>query len=218
MTFLELCNAVRADANVQGTIATTVGQEHVYGNIVRWVEQAYNDIQADHDNWTFLQGQFTSTLNPGSRLLNLNTSGEIIEYIRGTLFEDSDQYHPSQKDWLSFNRHYPSGGDIQDGRPSIFAQIPETPTSIYFDKKTLVSRDYNFRAMRIPDTLTANTGVPVFPARFHRLIADWALESYAAFYNSPEIIKYREKISTKRYSRMEYELLPKNVFFTRPFV
>ena len=54
-TFISLCKDTRAQAGIAGAGPTsTTGQSGIYADVVRWVEEAYNEIQTLNDNWNFL--------------------------------------------------------------------------------------------------------------------------------------------------------------------
>lgn len=55
MTFLQLCQRLAQECGVSGTLTTTVGQVGSLGRIVTWVNQAFTELQTEHDDWNFLR-------------------------------------------------------------------------------------------------------------------------------------------------------------------
>lgn len=77
MTFLEICKQVhrliRPGPELPGTVPTsTSGQTGVLGEIVEWVIRAYQDIQSEESEWTFMTGAGTLSLTSGTRAYALS--------------------------------------------------------------------------------------------------------------------------------------------------
>lgn len=59
MTKLEICQRTQKEC-VKGTpMATTIAQSGILGDIVDWVDSAYEEIQSKHQQWRFLRDNFS---------------------------------------------------------------------------------------------------------------------------------------------------------------
>lgn len=65
-TYLELCQRAASECGVSltGPSATT-SQEGRLGQIVKWVNAAWLDIQTKHDDWRFMRASFTLSTSSG---------------------------------------------------------------------------------------------------------------------------------------------------------
>ena len=55
MNYLQLCQRMALECGVSGTLVTTAGQQGSLQRIVTWVNQAWNDLQLEHDDWGFMR-------------------------------------------------------------------------------------------------------------------------------------------------------------------
>lgn len=66
-TFLQLVQAVGSDSgSASGTLATVTGATGRWATIVRFVSQAWENIQKDRNDWTFRRKAFSSSLAAGT--------------------------------------------------------------------------------------------------------------------------------------------------------
>lgn len=82
-TFLQLCQRVHRYARIgedaPGTAPLTVaGQQGVLAEIVSWVQDAYEDIQLDQDDWAFRKAPITVQVAAGQR--NADIAGALADF------------------------------------------------------------------------------------------------------------------------------------------
>lgn len=195
MNFLELCQFVREQADLNGTGPTTVvGQTGEMGLVVRWTAQAWADIERRHQHrWNFLrkplqfntvQGQQEYTL---AQMSAADLSALDVNSLRTyrAAAGISDEMYLVEWDWQEFYDTYLYGAQSQ-GRPFVFAVNPQNKAlnvgSVPDDVYTI--RGWYYRRPALP---TQDTDVPAWPADMHELVAYRALVKYANFDAAPEV-------------------------------
>lgn len=72
LTFLQLAQQAAINCGISGSVTTCQNQSGEIGRIVQWVNDAWLDIQVEHDDWTFLRSSYLLgggvTFVPGSGL------------------------------------------------------------------------------------------------------------------------------------------------------
>src|SRR3990167_10149054 len=58
-TFLELCQDTEEDCDYSSLLTSTIGQTGMHKKMVRWVKDAYIEIQNKYPLWRWLQVPFT---------------------------------------------------------------------------------------------------------------------------------------------------------------
>ncbi|MFH1302221.1 MAG: hypothetical protein ABIK07_14265, partial [Planctomycetota bacterium] len=183
MTFLELAQRLRLESMVSGSgPSSVVGQVGELGELVAWINTAYQDIQLLHDDWRFMQSEFSfptianvNTYTPAAVSLTA-----LAEWLVGDLrcyLSLGDENPMLYEGWGEF-RAVRDLGDVTTGRPTHFSVKPDnslilwpTPDQIY-----TVRGEY----IIVPDVLSGNTDEPIIPARFHMIIVWRALIYYGA--------------------------------------
>lgn len=187
-TFLELAVELRSECGIPGSgPAAVTGQTGELGDVVRWIERAYEYVQTKHTNWEFLREVFTfativGTANYTLAALSMDDdhgSWKLDERWRiyltsgGTIGEQYLTYVP----WDVFREAYLFGATRdQSGMPTDFTIKPDKSVQLWPKPNALYTIEgERFRA---PDVLSGNTDEPIFPARFHRILVWQGLTYY----------------------------------------
>lgn len=199
------------EAGVSGTgPSSVVGQVGELGEIVTWVNSAYEDIQSLHTTWNFRQGDFSPTLISGTYIytpasLSLDDLLEWkIDDVRIYLAE-ADETQITYTPWDDFRRAYLIG-TIPSGRPSVFSIKPNN--SIVFWPKPDDAYTVVGEYVKEADTLSGNTDEPIFPSDFHLIIVWRALKYYAGLLAAPEKYAHAEAEYNRLMRSMEFSQLP----------
>ena len=212
MNYLALCQRLRMEAGVSGTGPSAVtGQTGELGEIVTWVNAAYEDIQSLHTTWLFRQDDFSVSLISGTYTYTPASLSidDLLEWKTDDVriyLDAADEAQITYTPWDDFRRAYMIGS-LPSGRPSVFSVKPNnsivfwpTPDGAY----TCVG-EY----VKQVDTLSGNTDTPIFPSDFHMLIVWRALKYYAGLLAAPEKYAHGEAEYQRLMRAMENSQLPK---------
>lgn len=220
MTFLEMCRRLRLEAGISGAGPTSVtGQTGDYEKVVEWVKSAYQDIQNTHDRWLFLQGGFSFNTVAGTQEYTATAAG-ITDLATWKFQQDGDmrayssygdeqwlEYMP----WADFRANYLYGSSRETtGKPTTFTVKPNNALVFYPIPHDAYTIDGEY--WKVPDTLSANSDTPIFPARFHMAIVWRALVFYGAKVAAEEAYQHGAKEYDKLMDALERDQLPKIIW------
>lgn len=197
-TFLELAQQLRAEVDIAGTGPTAVtAQTGDNADLVRWITQAYRDIQLRHaTRWRWLRRGFTfntvaSTSQYAYTAVTDVDAGTAIARFRAWRLDDpedppkiyltsggiSGQRWLLYAPWEWFKMVYKIGSNnTQEGAPAHIAVDPQNnlhlgpiPNDTY-----TVTGDFH----RSAQVLAANDDEPEMPEDFHDLIVYEAMKKY----------------------------------------
>ena len=205
MTFLELVNRARQECGVSGPDLLTVqGLSGEALRIANWVASAWTDIQTSQESWLFLRETFSFNL---VALQWEYTAAQAGVTNFGNWKRDSfrcssvdQQYRDEQllnyMDWSVYRNLYQYGNmRYTNARPVVVSITPSKHLafgSIPNQAYVIVGEYY-----KSPQTLTADTDVPIMPDRFHLAIVYRAMMSYAGYEAAPEVYQ-RGELEFKR--------------------
>lgn len=186
MTFLELCKMV---ARESGTITgdypvTVIGQTGRLLKIVKWVEQAWEEIQNKRNAWKFLTGTFEGETVDGLAYYAADDFGldRLAAWPRDgmTIYDDAigtdDEGPLTYIEWADYREMYDRGTAVEE-KPVHYSISPDN--ELYFgpvpDGAYIVRGEYR----KAPQVLGNDDDEPDMPERFHRAIA-WAALVYLA--------------------------------------
>jgi hypothetical protein len=204
MTFLELCQMTAREAGIAGegppTVRAQVGE---MANVIRWVSNAYSDIQSrNNGQWNWLRNDFFLFATLGIQEYGLEDIYTVDEFSpltdRFSAFLINDVYNPpkiilneypmdliyytyTDMRWLYYQKNVP------DNTPVHIAETPDQrlwigpATSNPIDQ--LVLGEY----WKGPQTLELDDDIPEMPHQFHRLIVWYALEEYGDFETAGDV-------------------------------
>lgn len=207
-TYLKLCQNVALESGtVPGTSQPTsvTGQIGRLARIVKWVNDAWGDIQRRHD-WRWMEAEFSGTLNAGQETATAADMG-ISDRFGSWIYRNegehsffsiykvsegvSDERPLVYKDWDYFRRTARTGdyadADNQD-YPVWITVAPDQSLMTYAIPDT--SYQVRGRYRQAPQTLSANTDEPEMPAKFHRLIELGALLKLENFDESQARVQF----------------------------
>ena len=102
-TYLEICKSVRAQAGIAGDGPTDVtGQTGINADIVRWVDESYNDIQTAHENWNFLFSRVELELQTGFSEFDMSAKNLRVIAYDTFLIQYHAEYYLTQLNLSAF--------------------------------------------------------------------------------------------------------------------
>lgn len=228
-TFLSLCADVASNSGAAGRApVSVVGQDGRTAKVVNWVRDAWIEVQNMRDDWTFLQGEWSGTLTPGTAVYTDDSfnierwakwKGDTRESRPTTIYDPaigvSEERPLRQIPYDTWRRMYAVG--LHDHtRPVHYAFAPNG--SICFgptpDKFYEVRGEYG----KAPQVLAKNDDVPDLPARFHRVIVWLAISYMHSHDESPQLMQMTRQLhATPILNQMRRDLLPEvTVDFASP--
>lgn len=222
MNYLQLCQRLRSEAGVSGSGPSGVtGQTGFHLKLVEWVASAYQDIQNQHDNWLFLQEDFSFSTTIGTRAYTpldagisdlerwkRNEYGDMRCYSSvGVQDEQSLDYIP----WENYKPIYLFGTNrTASGRPTYFSVKPNKTLDLHHvpDQIYTINGEY----FQTPDIMSGNLDEPVFPSNFHMIIVWRALMMYGAYDAADEKYVQGKNEYRKLLKKIEADQLPEYSF------
>jgi hypothetical protein len=215
MTFLELCKQLAEKASVSGSIASVVGQSGEQGRVVNWVREAYESIQAKHDNWRFLRREVEFPAGAGVAVYTPAAAG--VADFGEWLLEDWRAYRPAAgignempictMGYDAFRATYGYGNQrTQVGWPQVATSQPDDSLKFWpipDDDYTIVAQYY-----RAPHVFANNDDVPLFAGRFHMAIVYRALMLYAEYESDGNLFASAQLEAGRLIGKMEEVYLP----------
>jgi hypothetical protein len=222
-TFLELCRSVRLLSGMQGTgpadVSTVIGVE---AQIVRYVRDAYIDIQNLRDSFPFLEDSksFITSISVDTYTaptIFITAVPDLKKYQDNSFFVTVDgiKYPLIKMDRNEMELRYLN--DTSVGPPSHYCII-EKDNSIQI--KPIPDKNYSisFRYWKNPEILSTENQVPILPLSFHQLIVYKALEKLSIYLSAPEVYREYALETTKMLGQLMRHNLPKKRMRSRPLV
>ena len=207
-TYLVLCQDMARDVGIPGTgpsttTTTTLSEEET--SVVRYINQADQDIQSRWFDWNFLWEEASITAISGTATLtNANTGfpGSHADYpALGNWKLDSivwDKTSASYQilEYMQYNEYRENYkyGTIDSDVPEVFTVRPDGNLDLYPtpNSATVVSAEYWRTPIVLSDIISpatnADDNVSAIPARFHKIIIARAKMYYAENEDAPEIM------------------------------
>lgn len=205
-TYLELCQDTARECDVSGgdTVPTTVtGQTGELQRIVKWVAQAYVEIQNRHTNWRWMRHEFTlnTVADDDSYTFgdctDQTTSLAITRFSHWAVNDEEDpprvyltssgvgtQTYMVYIPWEQFKQIYRLGSQTSQYPihitidPQNNLVVGAKPNGIY-----TITSDY----YRSAQNLSADDDTPEMPSQFHQLIVYRAMQKFGFFESAPEV-------------------------------
>ena len=235
-TFLQLVNTFAAEAGVSGnasSVSTVLSQTGESANLVRWIKQAHNEIQAAHDNWRWMRSRFTVNTVAGTdsyaygsctdsrlsavitrfeRWLPLDDQGNlnIKRYLTsgGVAGEGWMTYLP----WDYFQAIYRLG--TQNNGPIINITIDPQNNLVTGPKPDDIYTITGEYQMTRKD-FAADADTPEMPEQYTDLIWLKAMEKYGRFHAAPEVLSRWNSEGIRMLRELERNQLP-NIVMAGP--
>jgi hypothetical protein len=183
MNFLQIAQAVRRESGLSGDGPVNVaGQTGMYAKVVRWVQQAHEEIQLAEHQWRFDWAKTTQTLTAGQAVYDpLDWSLSLRQWKRDTPYVYLTATGPTSRHWLTFIS-YPEMVHLQtstaNGLPVYFTETPDRKLELYpapQDGVTLVMEYF-----QRPVVLVNNSDTPRIPLEYRMAIVWRAVMMCAA--------------------------------------
>lgn len=210
MTFLQLAQATGVNCGISGVITTCQGQTGENGRIVGWVNDAWNDIQTEHSDWSFMR----SSALLGNGCIFATVAGQA-DYPLGTSPGDCnvDPTNFGKWDQYSFRNYSTATGFTNEmcmdpitfdewrdsymlgamrnmqTRPVVIAFGPQQEVLVGppSDGTWTLEGDYFYA----PSQMAADVDTPLYlPQQFHMLITYRVMKlKYGLYEAAPEVIQ-----------------------------
>jgi len=188
VTFLELCQAYRAELGIPGSGPTTVvGQTGELGAIVADIVRADVDIKRRWQDWDFMWSTFTANTLVGSRNLITPQPTDLGMWDISTFAlypEASDFIDLCYLPYKDFRRQTVAAATV-NGTPE---NVTYDPTgNIVLDPVPDDIFPFYGEYWRRAEEMTLDADVSLVPTEFHRIIIVRAKIHYAEREDAPEI-------------------------------
>lgn len=223
---------VASNTAIQIALPTVVGATGSLGRVVNWVNDAWTDVQMDHDDWDWMRssnilgagvsfatiaGQASYPLGIGAGTVGVGVDSfgkwdrETFRNFTTTVGFTNENY----LDEIDFDRWrnsymYGANRNVQT-RPVAVAFGPDQsvclgppPNGLY-----TITGDY-FVA---PTEMVADTDVPTgLPVRFHMLIVYRVMMKYAGYESAPEVYERGSQENDGMYAQLQAVRAPRVSF------
>ena len=232
MNFLTLSQRLQLECGVSGTLSTTAGQTGSLNRLVSWIGTAWEELQAEHDDWDFMKSSnllgsgvsFTTvagtayyTLGTGAGTVGVTAANfgkwdrTAFRNYTTTVGTNNEMY----LDWIPYDtwrNAYMFGAmrSVQT-RPVAVAIGPDNSVCLGPPPNALytVTGDY-FIA---PTTMSQDTDTPTgLPVRYHMAIVYKAMEYYGSYEAAPEVLQRGQSSYKRLLAELEALRLPEISF------
>lgn len=176
MTFLELCEKLREECGIAGTIATVTGQTGMHQRLIGYIQKANREIQSRKANWKFLWVEWTQVLS-GVSGGELNPPDGLGMFDQTSFWVDAGTANAfpleyvDHKEWRDSLRHQSTDLDqpaFVTIKPNGKVGIMPSPSTEY--TTSILTADY----WRSPVDLVSNGQSSLIPIQFHQIIVELA--------------------------------------------
>lgn len=226
-TYLQLCSALRQETTDSGTGPTAVtGQSGELARFVKWIADAWTELQQDREDWLWMRKSFTVNTVAGTGEYAYTSCTDTVTLLAIARFARwyksrydwkcylssggvAGEYFLQWLNWEDFKFLYRKGTQT-NGQPVYVSMDPTLkftlgpkPSAVY-----VVSSDYQLG----PQILAANSDEPEMPSRFHNLIVFEAMSKYGGTRVAPEAMlravsegdRLRAALELDQLARMRY--------------
>lgn len=213
MTFLQLCQRLMIECSITGTMTTVAGQSGELARVVNWIQQAWIDLQTEHDDWLFMRsskllgagvsfptisGQLFYTLGVGAGKIGLSADDfgqwdmDSFRVMTTTVGINDETFLDNVEFDVWRNAYMYGANQTVITRPVAIAkggqeQLCLGPAS---DGTYTVTGDFFWAPQVLEDDTDepANRGGTfTLPRKFQILIVAYAMRYYAAYESAPEV-------------------------------
>lgn len=230
-TFLQLAQDLRRNCLIPGTgPAATQNQSGQAERMVKFIRDAYTELQNEQPNWRWMRGNFQLNTVANVRQYAYNATG-----LAGTVIDsDTAAAIPTDRfrrwwieegdtmiyrladgvatrhtipfnDWTAHRRTWYLGQQ-NAGYPSELSIDPQDRIRLGAtpDGVFVVEGEYQ----KGPQILVVETDVPEMPPRHHDMIVAMAMKKYAASMAAPEVYAQAQDVERQHRSALETDQLP----------
>lgn len=227
MNFLQLCQAVQQEAGIPGDpMGTTAGQKGELKRVVTWTRRAWDEIQAEKRDWTFLWKEFSVVFSPGNNTyavaLSSSPGGVGTAWPRPLVFRMS-KYGITGAPIFKLGVYEPNVFQELFGH---LTPMPGPPFAMTFlpDLRvrfnTVLDVFYNFSGeyQRAPQQLVSDLDVPLLPLQYHNAIMYRALRMYAEYEEASSLVPSATKNDNHWSDMLIHDCLPRAIVGQDPLV
>lgn len=216
MNFLQLTQRLARECGVAGTgPAAVTGQSNEAARLVNYVADAWLEIQALHDRWRFMNGEWTAAVPASAEQFTVADAGiastfrlwkpETLRTYR-TAIGVADDMWLVEWEWSTLRDTYRFGLQAP-GRPMVFAIKPQD-NSIQLGPKTDDAYTIYGEYLKLPVRLAADGDTPVITEDLHMIIVYKAMISYGLYEAASEVIARGERGYSALLTALERKELP----------
>lgn len=206
-TYLELCQTVRIECSILGSIASVLSQSGEFDEVTRWVANADLETQGRWLDWDFLHVRTWSVNTVANTAAvvapaDLGTWDRDSFYLNYTLATHKKLLEVDYKSWRKNNRQ----GVKVSAQPSDVVILPDLslvleapPDAVYS-----LSADYWKR----PAKMTSDTGASPIPEEYERIIVARAKMMYAEAKGAADVMASSSVEFDDLLDKLEAKYLP----------
>lgn len=217
MNRLELALKVRQKCGISGSQNTTINPTGEWKDVVDAVNEAYEYVQNEHTDWLFLRKLATfntvaarAEYPVDDALLSLTDFGSWIN-DKFRVYNSATEAGRPLSFWTDYDHFievFPTTTQsVNLGAPTDITIAPDKSlilSATPIDASYIISGHY----YSIPDVMTLDTDIPIFPARFHMMIAWRAIRMLAVGEAAVELIDIGREEYDSLLSKLETDQLP----------
>ena len=210
--FLTLCQDTWTECGLPSSLPVSVtGQKGTPKLIVKYVRDAWEEIQKMHTDWSFHLTDTVAQLDIGTRIYPLAHFASNISRLLALRYAD-DSGKIALEDWTLSTPITLT----ETGKPTIGYRREDD--RIYMNK--VADQEYPVQVLyrRTPQILAANADVPIMRAEYHQAIVWKAVEYYARFDTAPELLEKAQLQFGTIYRDMVLKLTPPITFAKSKFL
>lgn len=223
MTRLELVIKTMDECRIPGTRPTALDNTNTreVQLFTGWCDQAWLEIQGVHDNWNFMQGEFSFQTQAAKSTYTKAEVGltdhrywltDTFRCYR-TAVGKADDMWLVEWDYPVFRDTYQFGQQV-DSRPFVFTTRPRDSALIFGPQPDDIYTVYG-EYRKTPSVLANDSASPSIPDHLHMIIVYKAMIFYGYEQSAPEVIARGEVGFAKLMTMLSREELP-DVTFGEP--
>lgn len=200
MNFLELCQRTASECSASLTGPdSTVSQTGRLGQIVKWVNAAWMDIQTRHDNWLWMRGSFSVSTTSGDGVYAYTDCTDVDTSATITAFRawDREKFKIYLTSAGANSETYliPISYDLWYSRFNTGSQTNSFPRYVAVDnaRRFLLGAKpdgiYTVRGeyIKAATELSGNSDTPGMPSEYHMAIVYRAMMKYGRYTGAAEV-------------------------------
>ena len=189
MTFLELCQAYRAELGIPGNgPVTVVNQIGELARVVLDIQDADQAIKQQWQDWKFLWDTHTTKTIGGVAWLESLKPAELGTWDTNACWLDKTTNNPIQLEYIDYAewRNDQATGEPFTADPYQFTVLPNGEIRLFPQANGVF--DFTGEYWKRSTRLSSNGEVSIVPEEFHRIIIVRAKMIYAEREDAPEIM------------------------------
>lgn len=211
MNFLQICQEANRLAGMQGTLSTVASSTGYQYTLVRFVAQAWIDLQVLRKDWPFMRTtvSFNTTAAKTEYTLADLSISDLARWYMMTYTDDNSLVQRIKK--MAYDQYLLENIDQRDGAAPVLYAVDPNDKHIYLNPPDGVYACVGHYITE-PVELTGSTDTPTLPESFHMLLAYTGAARMAAFMGNSNLysdLSFRADVMLG--NLMRSELPPKRV-------